>query len=127
MTDDRGRRDDAGVGPYLRGGARLARLRDLGDWHLADGEPDIRGWEVRTLGGRTIGEVDELLIDTDQRRVLMLDIDLVGTGRRTLAPMRAAQVDRVERVVHIDTADLREKDIRGDDAASGTVRQGGTS
>ena len=30
---------------------------------IADGEPDIRGWEVRTLAGMEVGEVDDLLID----------------------------------------------------------------
>lgn len=41
----------------------------------------------------------------------MLGIDVEGSNRRTLAPMRAAQLDREERVVRIDTADLHETDL----------------
>lgn len=108
---DRGRRDDAGVGPYLREGVRLVPMRKLDGWDFADGEPDIRGWEVRTLGGRVIGEVDELLIDKDAGEVVMLDIDLAGTHRKTLAPLRAAEIDRETRVVRIDTADLEQEDL----------------
>ena len=114
---DRGRRDEAGVGPYLREGIRLVPLRELGDWDLADGEPDIRGWEVRTLGGRVLGEVDELLIDKDAGEVVMLDIDLAGSSRKTLAPLRAVQLDREDRIVRIDTADLEQEDLPAIDRA----------
>jgi len=114
---DRGRRDEAGVGPYLREGVRLVPLRELGDWDLADGEPDIRGWEVRTLGGRVLGEVDELLIDRDEGEVVMLDIDLAGSSRKTLAPLRAVQLDREDRIVRIDTADLEQEELPAIDRA----------
>jgi hypothetical protein len=108
---DRGRRDEAGVGPYARSGVRLVPLAELGDWDVASGEPDIRGWEVRTLSGRVIGEVDDLLIDADQGEAVMIDIDIKGSDRHTLAPIRAAQVDRVERCIRIDTSDLSHEDM----------------
>src|SRR5690348_7610211 len=49
---DRLRRDAAGIGPYARDAERLVPLKDMGKWDVAEGEPDIRGWEVRTVGGR---------------------------------------------------------------------------
>lgn len=103
---DRGRRDAAGVGPYKRDGVRLVRMKDLDGWHVADGEPDIRGWEVRTLSGREVGKVSDLLIDAELGEAVMLDVDLANSDRHTLAPLRAAQIDRADRVVRIDTADL---------------------
>jgi len=106
---DRDRRDDAGVGPYPEQGTSLTPLKELDHWDVAEGEPDIRGWEVRTLSGRVIGEVADLLIDTEQREVVMLDIDIEGSHRRTLAPIRAAQIDRHERIVRIDSEDLHEE------------------
>jgi len=108
---DRDRRDDAGVGPYPEQDRKLVPLRELDHWDVAEGEPDIRGWEVRTLSGRVIGEVGDLLIDTDAREVVMLDIDVEGGHRRTLAPIRAAQVDRTERIVRIDSEDLHIDDL----------------
>src|SRR4051812_29241843 len=109
--EDRGRRDDAGVGPYLRGDVQLVPLRELGDWGVAEGEPDIRGWEVRTLSGRVIGKVEDLLIDTAQGEVVMVDVDIEGSDRHTIAPLRAAQIDREERIVRIDSADLQDEGV----------------
>lgn len=104
--DDRGGRDSAGFGPYHRPDAELVPLRELGDWQLGQGEPDIRGWEVRTIGDRTIGTVRDLLVDRAAREVVLLDIDLEGGDRRGRAPIRAAQIDRRARVIRLDSADL---------------------
>lgn len=96
---------NAGMGPHHRPGIRLTPFSRL-NWKISDGEPDIRGWEVRTVGGRTIGKINELLVDTDAREVVMLDIDLDGTDRHALAPIRAAVVDKETRVVRIDSSDI---------------------
>lgn len=104
--DDRGGRDSAGFGPYHRPDQELVPMRELGDWQLSDGEPDIRGWEVRTVGGRSIGTVRDLLVDRAAREVVLLDLDLADGNRRARAPIRAAQIDRVARVIRMDSADL---------------------
>jgi sporulation protein YlmC with PRC-barrel domain len=104
----RGRSDAAGVGPYVRKGVRLARLGELGKYTVADGEPDIRGWEVRTISGRKLGEVSELLVDTEAGEVVMLDVDVGTGGRHSFAPVRAAMIDRTARVVRLDTGDLQD-------------------
>lgn len=102
-------RDVAGIGPHLRAGAQLVPLRSFGNLKIADGEPDIRGWEVRTVSGREIGKVDELLVDRAAGEIVMLQIDLPGTNRHTLAPIRAAHIDRTRRVVLLDSAELRDE------------------
>ena len=53
--NDRETRDAAGVGPYAREREHLIPLSSLGAWKVSDGEPDIRGWEVRTVAGRQLG------------------------------------------------------------------------
>lgn len=107
-----GARDRAGIGPHLRPGVRLVPLRKHDTLTIVDGEPDIRGWEVRTVSGREIGKVDELLVDPSVNEIVMLQIDLPGTDRHTLAPIRAAHLDRARRVVMLDSAELRdERDI----------------
>jgi hypothetical protein len=107
----RGRSDAAGVGPYVRKGVRLVRLSELGSYKVAEGEPDIRGWEVRTISGRLLGEVVELLVDTEAGEVVMLDIDVRNSGRHSFAPLRAAMIDRTARVVRLDTGDLRDEEL----------------
>ena len=110
-TDDAAlSRDAAGIGPHARPGIQLVSLRELDGYHVADGDADVRGWEVRTVSGREIGKVADMLVDTAANEVVMLDVDLAGTDRHTLAPVRAAQLDRTRRVVLLDTADLQDLD-----------------
>ena len=99
-------RDAAGIGPYAQDAERLARLSDLGKWDVAEGEPDIRGWEVRTIGGRELGKVSELLIDPDAGEVVMIDVDLTPSHQHALVPLRIIEIDRGRRVVRMDSADL---------------------
>jgi len=99
-------RDAAGIGPYARDAEGLVRLSDLGSWDVAEGEPDIRGWEVRTVGGRELGKIKELLVDPDAGEVVMLDVDLSGSDRHALVPLRIVEIDRPKRVVRMDSADL---------------------
>jgi hypothetical protein len=69
-------RDAAGVGPYAKERERLVSLSSLDSWKVSEGDPDIRGWEVRTVSGRQLGVVSDLLIDSDAGEVVMLDVDL---------------------------------------------------
>lgn len=102
---DRAGADSAGVGPEPRSASRLRSIHDVRGLGIADGEPDIRGWEVRTMSGRRIGKVDDLLIDEERREVVMLDIDLQDGERHVEVPIRAAQLDRSRHHVIIDSAD----------------------
>ena len=99
----RGMRDEAGVGPNPRDARRLTGMKELDDYKVAEGEPDIRGWSVYTATGRELGEVDDLLVDTDLGEVVMLDIDLKRNDRHTLAPIKAAWIDRESRRVVLNT------------------------
>ena len=107
MAENRDRRRDAaGVGPYARDAEQLVRLSDLGKWDVAEGEPDIRSWEVRTIGGRELGKISELLVDPDAGEVVMVDVDLSGSHQHALVPLRMVEIDRHARVVRMDSADL---------------------
>jgi len=118
---DRKERDAAGVGPYAREREKLVPLKTLGAWNVSDGEPDIRGWEVRTVSGRQLGTVQDLLIDTDAHEVVLLDVDLPGTDRHTFVPIRVVQIDRARRLVLMDSADVPESDLARTEVAA-TVR-----
>lgn len=100
-----GTRDAAGVGPYVREGARLESIRQQ-TWEIVNGSADVRGWEVRTVAGREVGRVQDLLVDPELREVVLLDVDLAGTTDRGLVPLRAAQIDRGARVIRVDSGDV---------------------
>jgi len=101
---NRGMRDEAGVGPNPRDARRLIPMRDLRDYKIVDGEPDIRGWRVFTATGRELGDIEDLLVDTDLGEVVMVDVDLKRDDRHTLAPIKAAWIDRENRRVVLNTS-----------------------
>jgi hypothetical protein len=107
-------RDAAGIGPYARERERLIPFSKLGGWNVADGEPDIRSWEVKTLSGRVLGSVRELLVDAKAGEVVMIDVDLVGSDRHAYVPIRVVQIDRTKRIVLADSGDLEEHELSGD-------------
>jgi len=109
--NDRETRDAAGIGPYARERERLVALSTLGSWKVSDGEPDIRGWEIRTVNNRQLGVVNDLLIDADAGEAVLLDVDLPGGARHTFVPIRVVQIDRGRRVVLMDSADLPTDDV----------------
>lgn len=56
---------------------RLVPLSELLHNHrIANGDPDVRGWEVVGSDGRTLGRVHDLLVDTGSQRVRYLDVEL---------------------------------------------------
>ncbi len=55
---------------------QLVHLDDLDDFSIAEGEPDIRGWDVRGADGTKVGEVEDLLIDTAAMKVRYIEVKL---------------------------------------------------
>jgi len=86
-------------------------MSTLESWTVSEGEPDIRGWEVRTVSGRQLGSINDLLVDAKAGEVVMLDIDLPGSDRHTFVPIRVVHIDRARRVVLMDSADLPASDV----------------
>ena len=67
---------------------RLTRLEELKGYQVAEGDHDIRGWEVRTPDGNKIGTVEELIVDPAERRVR----DPRRPGGRADVRLRAAHL-----------------------------------
>ena len=105
--DDRLRGDVAGVGPDPSMANRLHRLSESHHFRVASGEPDIRGWEVRTLTGTHLGQVEDLLIDPHRGEVVMLDVDVNNSPDRVNLPIRNVQLDRDRRCVIVDSGDMQ--------------------
>lgn len=110
---DRPNRDDTSRPidePFVTERERLVPMSTLESWTVSEGEPDVRGWEVRTIGGRRLGVVGDLLIDDVVGEVVFLDIDLSATDRRTFVPVRVVLIDRARQLVLMDSADLPDAD-----------------
>lgn len=54
----------------------LYYLEELDDYKVASGYPDVRGWKVTDAGGRTVGKVDNLLVNKKAERVVYLDVEV---------------------------------------------------
>ncbi len=52
----------------------LYYLEELSDYKVADSDKDVRGWDVNDADGKTIGEVDNLLVNKNTERVVYLDV-----------------------------------------------------
>jgi photosynthetic reaction center H subunit len=78
---------------------RIAPLSQLDDYEIADGYPEVRGWEVRDSADRSIGRVHDLLVDVGELRVRYLDVELAPkfaraeADRRVLIPVENADLD----------------------------------
>lgn len=80
---------------YTRGtdrpsSGRLARLDQLHDYKVADGDVDPRGWKLISRDGSELGEVDHLIADTGSMRVrylaIKVDKQIDGNRRTVLVP-----------------------------------------
>lgn len=77
---------------------RLQEL-DRSDFEISEGEPDIRGWDVRNEAGLKIGEVEELIVDAQQKKVRYMvvdldDKDLKLPDRKVLIPIGLAELHK---------------------------------
>jgi hypothetical protein len=85
---------------------RVVPLKELKDYKVAEGDPDVRGWDVVSSDGRDIGEVDELLVDVEAMKVRYLDVDLDRSVREAMA--EGLKHDHV--LIPIGSAQIHEKD-----------------
>lgn len=77
-------------------------LQELGgsNYKIAEGQEDIKGWDVKDGQGNDLGDVDELLFDDQSLKVryLILDLDknkdLGLKDRKVLIPIGMAQLDK---------------------------------
>jgi sporulation protein YlmC with PRC-barrel domain len=103
--------DPVSVQPFMR----LSRLPDYG---VKRDEPDPRGWTVVNRGGRKVGQVKDLLVDTERMTARYLDIELdtklfdwQGEDPRVLVPVARAYVNGKHLVVE-DLSETWVADLR---------------
>ncbi|WP_295772928.1 PRC-barrel domain-containing protein [uncultured Mucilaginibacter sp.] len=76
-----------------------SRLEELtgSDFEIADGQPDIKGWDVKNEQGEVIGDVEELLFNpqTQKVRYIIVDTDandLKLEARKILIPIGVVEL-----------------------------------
>ncbi len=93
----------------------LVPLDELGREALADGERDVRGWEVMAADGTRVGEVDTVLVDAQAGRIRYLDVDVAAylspgrEERHVLVPMAGVRLAPEEKTVVVER--MRGEDI----------------
>ncbi len=89
---------------------RLVHLDDMHDLQVADGDPDIRGWDVRTADGEKVGKVKDLVVDTMLMKVryieAQIDKDVLNASddRHVLIPIGSARLDDDDDDVFLSSA-----------------------
>jgi len=86
---------------------RQRRLQELSGsrFELSEGQPDIRGWEVRDTNGHKMGRVKELIFDVQARKVRYMVVDILDSKelqlekRRVMVPIGLAELVRADKDV----------------------------
>ncbi|HEU4881147.1 MAG TPA: DUF2382 domain-containing protein [Longimicrobium sp.] len=81
---------------------RVVPLNQLSGYKVADGEPDIRGWDVVAGDGSRLGKVDDLLVDTQANKVRYVDVDVEGGDRHVTVPIGYARLEETRHQVLVD-------------------------
>jgi hypothetical protein len=85
------------------GGTSLVPLRSLPEVRFAEGEPDVRGWDVLASDGGRVGVVEELLVDAATHEVAALAVSSAwAPGELALVPMPTVRIDDRARAVLAD-------------------------
>lgn len=95
------------------------RLQELNcsDFKIVEGDPDIRSWDVKLSSGQKVGEVDELVIDAQLKKVRYMVValenhsDLNLPERKVLMPIGLAELDEKHdevRLAHVQAEHLRQ-------------------
>lgn len=82
--------------------ANLTPLSELSNFKIVSDDPDVRGWDVLASDNKKIGTVEELMVDSDARRVAYLAVRLTGSGMNksghVLIPVESVWLDRNQKV-----------------------------
>ena len=83
------------------------------NYEIADGEPDIKGWDVETEQREKVGKVDDMLFDTGSRMVKYLIVEVDNSmdlnNKKVLIPIALAELYKSDK--HTDNSSNLNNDI----------------
>jgi photosynthetic reaction center H subunit len=71
----------------------LAHLSELADYRVAPGEPDIRGWSLRTRDGDSRSEISDLIVDPVAGKVRYVVLARPAREEGTLLPIGFLRIE----------------------------------
>lgn len=79
----------------------LHYLHELSKYSVDDNDPDVRGWHVVDASGRTVGKVDNFLVNKDAMRVRYLDVEVdKSVIDKEHAPLANSDVDGTHQFIN---------------------------
>ncbi|CAN5918715.1 hypothetical protein BH24BAC1_BH24BAC1_19580 [soil metagenome] len=90
---------------------QLGRLRDFDDYEVADGSPDVRGWDVIAADGIKYVKVENLIVDPQAMKARYLEVELnkdltpEDDERHLLVPIGLASLDEENDRVYLGDID----------------------
>jgi photosynthetic reaction center H subunit len=106
--------------------AKIVPMRAAPGWHIAEGDPEIRGRPVFGLDGRIAGTVVDLWVDKSDILLRYVEVEVAGSGKRVLIPLglvhwwgegpvkcdtaTCAQIAAAPTTAHPERVTLREED-----------------
>jgi hypothetical protein len=78
----------------------LHPLRALSDYRIADGEPDIHGWQFRADGDGSTGVITDVIVDAHALKVRYIAVEPEGAEKSVLLPIGFLQLGPSADVVH---------------------------
>lgn len=98
---------------------QLFRLENLDDWKVHHDDIDIRDYDVKTADGKTIGEVENLLVDLEGKKVRYVEIEMEDDSenvasnsgvsyteadgdRMLIIPVGLVEINNDDKCVHIE-------------------------
>ena len=78
--------------PDAQPSSTLERLSNSSEFRIAEGESDVRGWQVLDAAGQVIGEIVELIIDTAAEKVRYVVVR-TADGAEKLLPIGYLDLD----------------------------------
>jgi photosynthetic reaction center H subunit len=80
---------------------QLESLADS-DYEIADGNPEIQGWDIKDDSGERVGKVRNLLFNPSSKKVRYIVADLDATSaRRILIPIGLAELHETDDEVYL--------------------------
>lgn len=108
------------------GDPKIVPLRAAPGWHIAEGDPEIRGRPLMGLDGKVAGTVVDLWVDKSDVLLRYIEVEAVGSGKRVLIPIgvvrwsgdgpvkcdtaTSAQIAAAPVTAHPERVTLREED-----------------
>lgn len=80
----------------------LKAMRELPEYEMARGSPDILGWAVHDSDNHLVGTVIDLVVETSNKQVRYVGVQL-GSGKTVMLPLDSLELSEEDGVIQVST------------------------